>query len=283
VWDLSDTRVANTILIYLSLLPLMLAVYWDRERYLIAFVTRPRWVQVGLSVGSCLGLMALLRVIAWLSPLYAWSLSREWGLLEPFSLGLYWLALWVTVSWARWRRGQGHEFKPYQALAVLFGLAVLEECDYLGIFGGVIGRIQGVYVGSPHDLITLGYHTGYNLWWTGAAGLVGLAGGVWSWKRGYSSVAFLQREVCTVTSVPVLCGIMLLVISQLGDIDQTIFGRFVILWCRACEETLEFLFAVLLHVSLWLKIARDYRNGSLRPTVQTPAARMQNSASAGSN
>jgi hypothetical protein len=42
VWDLSDTRVANTILIYLSLLPLMLAVYWDRERYLIAFVTRPR-------------------------------------------------------------------------------------------------------------------------------------------------------------------------------------------------------------------------------------------------
>jgi hypothetical protein len=110
-----------------------------------------------------------------------------------------------------------------------------------------------------------------------------LAGGVWSWKRGYSSVAFLQREVCTVTSVPVLCGIMLLVISQLGDIDQTIFGRFVILWCRACEETLEFLFAVLLHVSLWLKIARDYRNGSLRPTAQTPAARMQNSASAGSN
>ncbi|MDH3599100.1 MAG: hypothetical protein OEU26_05610 [Candidatus Tectomicrobia bacterium] len=268
VWDLSDTRVANTILIYLSLLPLMLAVYWDRDRFLLAFATRPRRVQLGLAVGVPLGLVALLRVLAWLSPLYAWSLSREWGLLEPLSLGLYWLALWATVSWARWRREQGHEFKPYQALAVLFALAVLEECDYLGIFGGVIGRIHGIYVGSLHDLVALWYRTGPNLWWAGAAGLVGVAVGVWSWKFGYCSAAFLQREVWTATSVPVICGMVLLVISQLGDIDKTLFGRLVILWCRVCEETLEFLFAVLLQVSLWLKIARDYRNGLLSITAQ---------------
>jgi hypothetical protein len=279
VWDLSDTRVANTILIYLSLLPLMLAAYWDRERFLMAFATRARWVQVGLALSIPLGFVVGLRVLAWLSPLYAWSLSREWGLLEPFSLGLYWLALWTAVSWARWRRDQGHEFKPYQSLAVLFGLAVLEECDYLGIFGGVIGRIHGVYVGSPHDLIALWYRTGHDFWWAGMAGLVGIAGVVWSWKRGYCSAAFLWREGWTVTSVPVMCGMMLLVISQLGDIDKTLFGRFVVLWCQVCEETLEFLFAVLLQVSLWLKIARDYRNGSLCITAQDSSRPIRHAAS----
>jgi len=278
VWDLSATRVPNTILIYLSLLPLMLAVYGDRERFLIAFATRPRWIQVGLAVGIPLGLVVLLRVLAWLSPLYAGSLAREWGLLEPLSFGLYWLALWAAVSWARWRREQGHEFKPYQALAVLFALATLEECDYLGIFGGVIGRIHGVYVGSPHDLATLWYRTGHNLWWAGAAGLVGIGVGVWSWKRGYCSVAFLRREVCTVTSVPVLCGMVLLTIAQLGDIDKTIFGRLAVLWCGVCEETLEFLFAVLLQVSLWLKIARDYRKGLLRTTAQDSSSAIRHAA-----
>ena len=278
VWDLSNTQVANTILVYLSLMPLMLAVYWDRERFLIAFATCPRWVQAGMAVGIPLGLVALLRILAWLSPLYARSLSREWGLLEPLSFGLYWLGLWTTISWARWRRAQGHEFKPYQALAVLFGIAMLEECDYLSIFGGIVGHVHDVYVGSPHDLVALWYRTGHNLWWAAAAGLVGLAVGVWSWKCGYCSAAFLRREVRTLTSVPVMCGMVLLVISQLGDIDKTIFGRFVIFWCRACEETLEFLFAVLLQISLWLKIARDYRNGSLCTTVQAPGSRKQNSA-----
>jgi len=162
-------------------------------------------------------------------------------------------------------------------------LAMLEECDYLGIFGGVIGRIHGVYVGSPHDLATLWYRTGHNLWWAGAAGLVVISGGIWSWKRGYCSVAFLRREVWTVTSVPVLWGMVLLVIAQLGDIDKTLFGRLIVLWCGVCEETLEFLFAVLLQVSLWLKIARDYRHGWLCPTVQDPDAPMRNSAPAGSN
>jgi hypothetical protein len=278
VWDLSDTRVPNTILIYLSLLPLMLAVYWDRERFLIAFATRPRWVQVGLAVGIPLGLVALLRVLAVQLPLYTRSLSREWGLVEPLSFGLYWLGLWSTASWARWRREQGYEFRPYQAVAVLFALAVLEECDYLGIFGGVIGRMHGVYVGSPHDLVTLWYRTGHNLWWAGAAGLVIISGGIWSWQRGYCSVAFLRREVWTVTSVPLMCGMVLLVISQLGEIDKTIFGRLVGLWCGVCEETLEFLFAVLLQVSLWLKIARDYRKGLLSTTAPDSSTAIRHAA-----
>jgi hypothetical protein len=278
VWDLSDTRVPNTILIYLSLLPLMLAVYWDRERFLIAFAKRSQWGQVGLAVGVFLGLVALLLVLAGQWPLYMQSLSREWGLVEPFSFGLYWLGLWSTVSWARWRREQGHEFQPYQAVAVLFALAVLEECDYLGIFGGVIGRIHGVYVGSPHDLVTLWYRTGHNLGWAGAAGLVVISGGIWSWQRGYCSIAFLRREVWTVTAVPVLCGMVLLVISQLGEIDKTLFGRLVVLWCGACEETLEFLFAVLLQVSLWLKIARDYRKGLLSTTAPDSSSAIRHAA-----
>jgi hypothetical protein len=88
------------------------------------------------------------------------------------------------------------------------------------------------------------------------------------WKRGYCSLAFLRREVWTATSVPLMCGVVLLVIAQLGDIDKTLLGRLIVFWCGVCEETLEFLFAVLLQVSLWLKVTRDYRHGSLCATAQ---------------
>ncbi len=31
----------------------------------------------------------------------------------------------------------------------------LEEVDYFGVFGGMIGRVQGMYAGSLHDLVPL--------------------------------------------------------------------------------------------------------------------------------
>jgi hypothetical protein len=265
VWDLSRARVPNTILVYLSLIPLMLAVYRDRERYLTWFATRRPWMRCLITLTAPLGLAGFLNALGWLAPLYIRSLAREWGLIEPFTFGLYWCAVWCTVSWARLREAQGQEVKPYYMLAVLCGLGVLEECDYLGIFGGIIGRIDGVYVGALHDLFGLWYRTGHNPWWGGVAVACGLAVAYWLWRQGYCSATFLRREFWSVTSLPVMCGVILLMLAQMADIDTKIFGRWIVLWCDVCEETLEFFFAVLLMTSLGLKYARDYRPGA--PTI----------------
>lgn len=259
VWDLSRTRVPNTILVYLSLIPLLFAVYRDRERQLTWFATRQRWVRCLLALAVPLGLAALLSGLAWLVPLYAQSLAREWGLIEPFTWGLFGCAMWYTLSWARMRAAQGREAKPYYALSILWGMGMLEECDYLGIFGGIIGYIDGVYVGALHDLVSLWYHTGHDPWWIGLGVVCGLVGGAWLWRRGYCSMAFLRRELCSTTSLPVLCGVVLLGLAQMGDIDKEMFGGWRVYWCQICEETLEFFFTVLLTVSLWLKYARDYQ------------------------
>jgi hypothetical protein len=48
----------------------------------------------------------------------------------------------------------------------------------------------------------------------------------------------------------------------MADIDTKILGRWIVLWCDVCEETLELFFAVLLMTSLGLKYARDYRPGA---------------------
>ncbi len=265
VWDLSQSRVPNTILVYGSLMLLMLAMYRDRQRYLIGFATRPRWFRRLAALAVPLGLAALLRGMDGFEPLYVRSLAREWGLIEPFTFGLYWLAIWVTVSWARLRAAQGQEAKPYDAMAVLWGLAVLEECDYLGIVGGIVGHIDGVYVGALHDLAGLWYHTGRNPWWGGGAVVLGCLLLAWVWRHGYCSGAFLQRELWSATTIPVLCGVILLLLAQLSEIDNRLLGKWDVLWCRACEETFEFFFAVLLHGSLWLKYSRDYH--AMPPTM----------------
>lgn len=70
-------------------------------------------------------------------------------------------------------------------LGGLYALLALEEVDYLGIFGGLIGRIDGIYAGSPHDLIRLATEgllpTEVLL---GAAGLL-TAVGFLLWRAGF--------------------------------------------------------------------------------------------------
>ena len=77
VWDLSRARVPNTILVYLSLIPLMLAVYRDRERYLTWFARRRPWMQYLITLTAPLGLAGLLHVLGWLAPLYIRSHPRD--------------------------------------------------------------------------------------------------------------------------------------------------------------------------------------------------------------
>lgn len=263
VWDLSRTRVPNTLLVYASLAFLLWAMHRDRLRYVDWFAAfRPR-DQYLLAFAAPLVAAFLLIALHTAAPAYVKSLAREYGLIEPFTFALYWLATWSTLSWMRWRRARDMEHKPYQALTVVCAILLLEECDYLGIFGGIIGRIEGVYVGTLHDLVTLWYRTGANPLWAACAIVVIVAAGIWLWRRGYGSRNFVRNEGWSMTSLPLIYGVALLVLAQLADIDRHIFDRAPALFCRVCEETLEMFFALSLVATLWLKIARDFRESTL--------------------
>lgn len=80
-------------------------------------------------------------------------LSRENGLWESMSLVLYW-----TAAMLHWRESRGAEpagRRAWLAVIAFYVLMGFEEIDYFGIFGGIIGRIDGIYAGSLHDLIML--------------------------------------------------------------------------------------------------------------------------------
>jgi len=78
---------------------------------------------------------------------------REEGLFEPVALYCYLASAIVLFAGSRQLRGP--ERRHWQFVAWLYLLLGLEEIDYFGVFGGLIGRVQGIYVGSPHDLIML--------------------------------------------------------------------------------------------------------------------------------
>jgi hypothetical protein len=79
--------------------------------------------------------------------------SREEGVYEPLTLLTYLVAGMTLLAVARDQSGRDRRF--LQFFGAGFFLLALEEVDYLGIVGGIVGRIDGVYVGTPHDLIHL--------------------------------------------------------------------------------------------------------------------------------
>lgn len=107
--------------------------------------------------GGVYGAAAMLLVLGWgmqdvLPGLFA-RFSREEGLWEPVNLLVYIGAALVLLA----SSGEGgrDRRKHLRLLGILYALLALEEVDYFGIFGGFIGRIDGVYVGFPHDLVRL--------------------------------------------------------------------------------------------------------------------------------
>lgn len=109
-----------------------------------------RW---GRGLGAALGMLLLAITLRVASPSLYVRFSAEAGVWEPLTLFCY-LAAAVLLG------GMSGELagalrKHWRFVTGLYVLMGLEEVDYFGIFGGLIGRIDGVYVGSLHDLILL--------------------------------------------------------------------------------------------------------------------------------
>ena len=79
--------------------------------------------------------------------------SREEGVWEPINLLAY-----VASAILLFRAAKGLDERAGRHAKLIGGCFVfltLEEIDYFGIFGGIIGRVDGHYVGTLHDVIML--------------------------------------------------------------------------------------------------------------------------------
>lgn len=110
--------------------------------------------RVVLGYGTAAILLALGWSLLLLAPDLFGRFSREEGLWEPITLFLYLGAAALLLGAARSAddtAGAG----PLWLVGTVFALAAAEELDYLGVFGMLLGRVEGEYVGSPHDLLLL--------------------------------------------------------------------------------------------------------------------------------
>jgi hypothetical protein len=140
-----------------------------------------RWIA---SLAIAVGLLGFAFVLRAAAPDLFDRYSREEGVWEPITLFCYLGSLLLL-----WRTGSGLSGAPRKHLRLVAGayaLLVLEEVDYSGIFGGLIGPIEGVDVGGAlHELLIvyLFYRAlavlqpwlvavvlavaAWGLWWTG--------------------------------------------------------------------------------------------------------------------
>ncbi len=109
-----------------------------------------RWL-IGLGPSAEVLILAL--ILRWfVTPVYL-RFSAEAGVWEPLTLFCY-LGSAVILFGVAGGVG-GDERRHWGFVAGLYALLGLEEVDYFGIFGGLVGRIDGIYVGSLHDLVML--------------------------------------------------------------------------------------------------------------------------------
>ena len=109
-----------------------------------------RWILGAASVSGMLTLALLIR--AWNPALFA-RFSGEDGVWEPLTLSAYFCSFFLI--WRTANLFQGGTRLHLRLIAGCYGILTLEEMDYASVFGGIIGRVDGVYVGALHDLINL--------------------------------------------------------------------------------------------------------------------------------
>lgn len=132
-----------------------LAVEFGRRRSSLAawWATRSRGRQWAAGLGLALATLGLVLAVRSLSPSLFARFSREEGLWEPATLLCYLGSAILLLGTAGGLVGA--ERRHWRLIAALYVLMGLEEIDYFGIFGGMIGRVHGMYAGSLHDLILL--------------------------------------------------------------------------------------------------------------------------------
>jgi len=168
--------------------------------------------------------------------------SRENGLWEPLCLLIYWGG--ALLLYRHVRGFELSERKPWLLVVGIYALLGLEEVDYFGIFGGLIGRIDGVYTGSLHDLIRLVSERVLSQNGIAIVAVVLLIVAVVFWRAGYLDFAFVRRSLAQPEAVWLVLGFAILGVA--ASQEAQFFGW--VLERPRPEEVIELAGAVCLGV-----------------------------------
>jgi SSS family solute:Na+ symporter len=249
-------RMVSTVLAHAAVLVGLLGIWPCRHRWLAvaaAGAARARWAAI-VAAAVLPQLAVVLTASLW--PAYGRALTREWGPLEPLSVAGYAVSAWLALEIARTRARRGIDGRPWRLVAAVCVLLALEEMDYLGIVGSLVGRVGGVYVGTLHDLLNLAAHRPALLLPLGLAAAAALAA---LWRTGCLTAAFLREELGAGSSLPVYLGLAALGLAEVADIQGDVLTALGGVFRYPVEEPLELLGAVLLTSGIFLKYVRDRR------------------------
>jgi hypothetical protein len=173
--------------------------------------------RVALAAGTVLWLVMLgLLIRAGAPELYArWA--REEGVWEPLTVLTYITGGLAVLGAARLRKEA--EQNHLRLIGAAYLLVAAEEMDYFGIFGGFIGRIDGIYVGSPHDLLRLWSHGSLAPLVAVAVFGAALAAAGILWWRGYLQPVRMLRLLTSPVALWLLLGAALIAVGAVDDAD----------------------------------------------------------------
>lgn len=165
----------------------------------------PRW-RLG-ALGAVLAVVGGALALRAAAPDVYFRFWREEGVFEPLTFLAYLgggVLLWKAAGRFAERR------RPWRLAAAGLFLLALEEMDYLGLFGGMIGRIEGEYAGSLHDIIRLAVLglVGAIAWAVLAA--AALAAAFVLWRTGYLDFGWLLERARRPEALWLLLGAALL-------------------------------------------------------------------------
>lgn len=259
--DVTDRkyRAVGTILSHGAVLSLVLGFFGERHRWLEAAASwsRARLVLTFALVGA--SFLVAIQILAWVSPRYVRVLLWESGPIEPFDAILFLISAWIASVHAAFLRSRGAEYRPYRLVMVACIALVLEEVDYFGIFGNLLGRIDGTYIGAPHDLLKL--VPDHPVLGVALGGLV-IGVLVALWRSGILTGSFIRRAALDVTSGPLYVGGVFLALAQADDLHIRSVAALSQIFNYRVEEPLELLGAMGICLGLLMKYSRDRRHAS---------------------
>lgn len=182
-------------------------VWWARAS------RRVRWL-VGVSASG--GLLGVALWIRWTAPELSVRFSAEVGPWETVSTACY--ACGAVLLWRVSRNVEEGLRRHLELVAACFGLLLLEETDYAGVFGGLVGRVDGVYVGSLHDLLNLAVHGALSPVATLSVGVAGALVVGFLWRRGYARPRLVAETVLSAEGLWLAAGLAFLAFAAVGEV-----------------------------------------------------------------
>lgn len=247
-------RATSTVLAHAAVGLLLVASWPCRHRWLAAAARAGSGQRLAwLAAAAALPQLLFVAVTSeW--PAYGWAITREWGLAEPLTVACYLAAAWIAAEIGRERERRALEHRPWRMVPVLCVLLALEEMDYLGIPGALIGQVGRVYLGSLHDLVNLAARYRLSVLPLAVAMLAVLGALL---RARYLTWTFVREEAPAPSTVPVYLAAAAIAVAEVADVKGDMLLAFEGVVRYPFEEPMELLGSFLLAAGILLKYVRD--------------------------